>query len=210
MFDSKVFIILVWKIKGEVVQLSHFRYQMGTRSSLWPPLLYNITTTDYFNISNIWTNKRTDAEEGARRPCRFTCACIGELRVEVLIRRLGRRKLLLQTESRHQLLKEDACPVTVPAETAHDVIGRMTWGETGRGRERDDLMRKSSSVCGLFKHTREVRTYDSEVLVKQSHVDRQQLRQSDGQTAAQTDVRISRVHQVQHWERQREQGGINM
>lgn len=41
-------------------------------------------------------------------------------------------------------------------------------------------------------------TYDSEVLVEQSHVDRQQLRESDGQTAAQTDARISRVHYVQH------------
>lgn len=44
-------------------------------------------------------------------------------------------------------------------------------------------------------------TYDSEVLVEQSHVDRQQLRQSDGQTAAQTDVRVSGVHYVQHWQR---------
>lgn len=41
-------------------------------------------------------------------------------------------------------------------------------------------------------------TYDSEVLVKQSHIDGQQLRQSDGQTAAQTNIRISRVHDVQH------------
>lgn len=41
-------------------------------------------------------------------------------------------------------------------------------------------------------------THNSEVLVEQSHVDRQQIRQSDGQTAAQTDVCVSRVHQVQH------------
>lgn len=41
-------------------------------------------------------------------------------------------------------------------------------------------------------------TYDSEVLVKQSHIDGQQLRQSDGQTAAQTNIQISRVHDVQH------------
>lgn len=41
-------------------------------------------------------------------------------------------------------------------------------------------------------------THDSEVLVEQPHIDRQQLRQSDGQTAAQTDVWISRVHYVQH------------
>ncbi len=72
---------------------------------------------------------------GVLFPCMVTCVCVGELRVEVLIWRLRRRKLLLQTESWHQLLKEDACSITVPAETAHDVIGWMTWerrGGTGR------------------------------------------------------------------------------
>lgn len=47
-------------------------------------------------------------------------------------------------------------------------------------------------------------TYDSEVLVEQSHIDRQQLRQSDGQTAAQTNIRISRVHDVQHCQKYRD------
>ncbi len=66
-----------------------------------------------------------------------TCVCVGKLGVEVLIWRLRRRKLLLQTESRHQLLKEDARPITVPAETAHDVIGRATCKQRERGKERE-------------------------------------------------------------------------
>lgn len=57
-----------------------------------------------------------------RLSCTVTRVCVGELRVEVLIRRLRRRQLLLQTQSRHQLLEENACPVTVAAQAAHNVI----------------------------------------------------------------------------------------
>lgn len=57
-----------------------------------------------------------------RLSCTVTRVCVGELRVEVLIRRLRRRQLLLQTQSRHQLLEENTCPVTVAAQAAHNVI----------------------------------------------------------------------------------------
>lgn len=47
-------------------------------------------------------------------------------------------------------------------------------------------------------------TYDSEVLIKQPNVDGKQIRESDGHTAAQTCVWISRVWYVQHWQKQTE------
>lgn len=122
-----------------------------------------ISSTEYYSHY-----KRSVGRRGTRFPLGvLTGAGVGELGVEVLIRRLRRGKLLLQqTEGRHELPEEDARPVAVPAETAHDVVGRPA--------------------------------HDSEVLVEQSHVDRQQVGQSDGQTAAQTDVRVPGVHRVQH------------
>ena len=61
-------------------------------------------------------------------------------------------------------------------------------------------------MCELYRQWMCLRslTYDSEVLVEESHIDWQQLRESDGQAAAQTDVWISRIRYIQHWQRDEE------
>lgn len=126
-------------------------------------------------------------------PALGTCVCVGELRVEVLIWRLWRRKLLLQTESRHQLLKEDTRPIAVPAETAHDVLGRTTCTDTER--ERDwaswgQVTKSNTSIqqqCGiaLTVHWPTTRKYwsNSPTLTDSSSdslMERQQHRQMSG------------------------------
>lgn len=77
-----------------------------------------------------------------------TCVSVGELRVEVLFRRLWRRQLLLQTESRHQLLKENTRPVAVAAQAAHDVVGRPTCTQRGgQLREEEPHWHQTPTTC---------------------------------------------------------------
>lgn len=100
--------------------------------------------------------------------------------------------MLLQTESRHQLLKENTCPVAVAAQAAHNVVRRAAciYAQRGGG-QRGGTAALASTVGEMCV---DLLTYDSEVLVEQTHVDRQEVRQPDGQAAAHTDVGVSGVH----------------